>query len=161
MPYAELHCLSNFTFLRGASSPEELVTRAVELGYSALAITDECSVAGVVRAHMAAREHGLKMHLDGARLWNASVATGIPEADYAAYFDSASVCFSKGLGAPVGSALAGSAAFVERARRFRKQLGGSMRQAGIIAAGALYALDHHRFGSRHAGESRAHHGILP
>ncbi|MEL7448263.1 MAG: error-prone DNA polymerase [Pseudomonadota bacterium] len=61
MPYAELHCLSHFTFLRGASSPEELVTRAVELGYSALAITDECSVAGVVRAHMAAREHGLKL----------------------------------------------------------------------------------------------------
>ena len=92
----------------------------------------------------AAREAGLKMHLDGARLWNASVATGIPEKAYAAHFDSLSVCFSKGLGAPVGSALAGGAEFIQRARRFRKILGGGMRQAGIIAAGALYALDHHR-----------------
>jgi threonine aldolase len=91
-----------------------------------------------------AREAGLKMHLDGARLWNASVATGIPEREYAKYFDSVSVCFSKGLGAPVGSALAGSAAFIDRARRFRKMFGGGMRQAGIIAAGALYALEHHR-----------------
>ena len=91
-----------------------------------------------------AREHGLMLHLDGARLWNASVATGIPERDYASHFDSVSVCFSKGLGAPVGSALAGSKAFVHRARRFRKQFGGSMRQAGIIAAGALYAIEHHR-----------------
>ncbi len=92
----------------------------------------------------AAREAGLKTHMDGARLWNASVATGIPERDYAAHFDSVSVCFSKGLGAPVGSALAGTAEFIARARRFRKLLGGGMRQAGIIAAGALYALDHHR-----------------
>ena len=91
-----------------------------------------------------AGERQLKMHLDGARLWNASVATGIAEAEYAKYFDSVSVCFSKGLGAPVGSALAGSSDFVERARRFRKMLGGGMRQAGIIAAGALHALEHHR-----------------
>jgi threonine aldolase len=91
-----------------------------------------------------ARENGLDMHLDGARLWNASAATGIPEHDYARHFDSVSVCFSKGLGAPVGSALAGSADFIRRARRFMKQFGGYMRQAGIIAAGALYALEHHR-----------------
>ena len=91
-----------------------------------------------------AKERGLKMHLDGARLWNASVASGIPEREYAAPFDSVNVCFSKGLGAPVGSALAGSVEFIERARRFRKQFGGGMRQAGIIAAGALYALEHHR-----------------
>jgi threonine aldolase len=91
-----------------------------------------------------ARDAGIFTHLDGARLWNASVATGIAEADYAKSVDSVSVCFSKGLGAPVGSALAGSAGFVKRARRFRKQFGGGMRQAGIIAAGALYALDHHR-----------------
>jgi len=91
-----------------------------------------------------ARNHKLKMHLDGARLWNASAATGIPEKDYAQYFDTVSVCFSKGLGAPVGSALAGSAEFIARARRIRKQFGGGMRQAGIIAAGALYALEHHR-----------------
>lgn len=91
-----------------------------------------------------AEENNLKMHLDGARLWNASVATGIPEKEYAKHFDSVSVCFSKGLGAPVGSALAGSAEFAQRARRFMKQFGGGMRQAGIIAAGALYALEHQR-----------------
>jgi threonine aldolase len=91
-----------------------------------------------------AREAGIRTHLDGARLWNASVAAGIPESEYAKDFDSVSVCFSKGLGAPVGSALAGSTDFVERARRFRKQFGGGMRQAGIIAAGALHALIHHR-----------------
>ncbi len=92
----------------------------------------------------AARQACLKLHMDGARLWNASVATGIPESRYASYFDSVSVCFSKGLGAPVGSALVGSEEFIARARRFRKMFGGGMRQAGIIAAGALYALRNHR-----------------
>jgi threonine aldolase len=91
-----------------------------------------------------ARDADIRTHLDGARLWNASAATGIPEAEYAREFDSVSVCFSKGLGAPVGSALVGSAEFVARACRFRKQFGGGMRQAGIIAAGALHALAHHR-----------------
>lgn len=91
-----------------------------------------------------AREAGLKMHLDGARLWNAAVATGASERGFARFFDSVSVCFSKGLGAPVGSALAGTREFIDRARRFRKQFGGGMRQAGIIAAGALFALGHHR-----------------
>lgn len=91
-----------------------------------------------------ARRLGLRLHLDGARLWNAAAATGMSEAELAAGFDSVSVCFSKGLGAPVGSALAGSAAFVARARRFRALFGGGLRQAGVIAAGALYALDHHR-----------------
>jgi threonine aldolase len=90
------------------------------------------------------RARGLRLHLDGARLWNASVATGIPERDYAAHFDSVSVCFSKGLGAPVGSALCGTREFIQRARRFRKMYGGGMRQAGILAAGALHALEHHR-----------------
>ena len=92
----------------------------------------------------AARKHGLQLHLDGARLWNASVASGVPERDYAAHFGTVSVCFSKGLGAPVGSALVGPKGFIERARRFRKMFGGGMRQAGIIAAGALFALRHHR-----------------
>lgn len=91
-----------------------------------------------------AHDAGLAVHLDGARLWNAAIASGTPERDYAACCDTVSVCFSKGLGAPVGSALAGSAETISRARRFRKMLGGGMRQAGIIAAGALYALDHHR-----------------
>jgi threonine aldolase len=90
-----------------------------------------------------AHEHGLLMHLDGARLWNAIVATGVPAAEWAHHFDSVSVCFSKGLGAPIGSALAGTQEFVTRARRIRKLLGGGMRQAGIAAAAALYALDHH------------------
>jgi threonine aldolase len=86
---------------------------------------------------------GLLMHLDGARLWNAVVATGIHAHTWASFFDSVSVCFSKGLGAPVGSALAGPREFVTRARRIRKLLGGGMRQAGVIAVAALYALDHH------------------
>jgi threonine aldolase len=90
------------------------------------------------------REHGLALHLDGARLWHASAASGVAERDYAEPFDSVNVCFSKGLGAPVGSLLAGSMAIVERARRFKQQLGGGFRQAGIIAAGALHALEHHR-----------------
>ncbi|OFW57523.1 MAG: threonine aldolase [Actinobacteria bacterium RBG_16_64_13] len=88
-----------------------------------------------------ARAHGLGVHLDGARLWNAHMATGIPLRAYAATADSVSVCFSKGLGAPVGSLLAGSEEFVEEARNNRKRYGGAMRQAGIIAAGALYALE--------------------
>ncbi len=91
-----------------------------------------------------AEKAGLKMHMDGARLWNAAVASGISEREYAKHFDSVSVCFSKGLGAPIGSALAGCSEFIARARHIRKMLGGGMRQAGIIAAGALYALDNNR-----------------
>jgi threonine aldolase len=90
-----------------------------------------------------AESHGLRRHLDGARLFNASVATGIPPADWSRHFDTVSVCFSKGLGAPVGSALAGPRELIHLARRHRKVFGGGMRQAGIIAAGALYALEHH------------------
>ena len=90
-----------------------------------------------------AHRHGLQMHLDGARLWNAIVATGIPAQEWSQHFDSVSVCFSKGLGAPIGSALTGSKDFIARGRKIRKLFGGGMRQAGIIAAGALYALDHH------------------
>lgn len=89
-----------------------------------------------------ARAHGIGVHLDGARLWNAHKATGVPLQAYAATADSVSVCFSKGLGAPVGSALAGTRGFVEEARNNRKRYGGAMRQAGIIAAAALYALEH-------------------
>ncbi len=89
------------------------------------------------------KQHGLILHLDGARLWNASVATGIPLATWAAEFDTVSVCFSKGLGAPVGSALTGPRDFIARARRVRKLLGGGMRQAGVLAAAALYAVEHH------------------
>lgn len=90
-----------------------------------------------------AHEHGLATHLDGARFFNAVVASGIPAREWARHFDTVSVCFSKGLGAPVGSALAGSHELISRAHRHRKVFGGAMRQAGVIAAAALYALDHH------------------
>ncbi len=90
------------------------------------------------------RSKGLLMHLDGARLWNACAATGISPKEYAQYFDTVSVCFSKGLGAPVGSAICGSKENITKAHRMRKIWGGGMRQAGIIAAGALYALRHNR-----------------
>lgn len=91
-----------------------------------------------------ARRNGLRLHLDGARLWNASAATGIPEYEYAAPFDTVSVCLSKGLGAPVGSVLAGSSDQISEAHRYRKLFGGGMRQVGILAAAGLYALEHHR-----------------
>lgn len=91
-----------------------------------------------------ARALGLATHLDGARIWNASVATGVDVATLAGPFDTVSVCFSKGLGAPVGSAFCGPRKLVEEARRFRKRWGGAMRQVGILAAGALHALAHHR-----------------
>jgi threonine aldolase len=90
------------------------------------------------------RSKGLKVHLDGARLWNASVALGIEPSRIAQHVDTVSVCFSKGLGAPVGSALCGTKELVTKARRCRKMLGGGMRQAGILAAAGLYALANHR-----------------
>ena len=97
----------------------------------------------VVRISAWAHEHGLAMHLDGARLFNAVVASGISATRWAEPFDTVSVCFSKGLGAPVGSAIAGPSDLIQRAKRHRKLFGGAMRQAGILAAGALYALEHH------------------
>jgi threonine aldolase len=90
-----------------------------------------------------AHSQGLATHLDGARLFNAVVATGVTAHEWGAHFDTVSVCFSKGLGAPVGSALAGPKDLIRKARRARKLLGGGMRQAGVIAAGALYGLNHH------------------
>lgn len=91
-----------------------------------------------------ARSLGLASHLDGARIWNASIASGVEVATWCAPFDTVSVCFSKGLGAPVGSALCGPRQLVEEARRLRKRWGGAMRQSGILAAAALFALAHHR-----------------
>lgn len=91
-----------------------------------------------------ARKHGLSLHLDGARLWNASAASGVSEKDFAAVFDTVSVCLSKGLGAPVGSLLAGGEDMITAARHYRKMLGGGMRQVGILAAGGLYALQYER-----------------
>ncbi len=89
-----------------------------------------------------ADQHGLRVHLDGARLLNACVASGCEPSEYARYADSVSICFSKGLGAPIGSVIAGDEEFIAHALRVRKRLGGGMRQAGLLAAAALYALDH-------------------
>ena len=89
-----------------------------------------------------ANEAGLRMHLDGARLMNACAASGHQPEAYARHFDTVSLCFSKGLGAPIGSVVAGSAELMARAHRFRKMFGGGMRQVGLVAAGALFALDH-------------------
>ncbi|HSP58471.1 MAG TPA: low-specificity L-threonine aldolase [Halomonas sp.] len=97
----------------------------------------------LTRATGVARTHGLATHLDGARLFNASVASGRPLASLCRGFDTVSLCFSKGLGAPVGSLLLGGQDFIARARRWRKTLGGGMRQVGILAAGCQHALDHH------------------
>ena len=91
-----------------------------------------------------ARTRGLATHLDGARLWNAAAATGIPEAEWAAPFDTVSVCLSKGLGAPVGSLVVADRDRIRAARRLRKQQGGGMRQAGVLAAAGLHALERHR-----------------
>jgi len=95
------------------------------------------------RVREAATGLGVPVHLDGARLWNASAASGVSLADYAACADSVMVCYSKGLGAPIGSAVCGSAVFIKEARAARKMFGGAMRQVGILAAGALHALEHH------------------
>ncbi|MBI5255277.1 MAG: low-specificity L-threonine aldolase [Burkholderiales bacterium] len=112
-----------------------------------------------------AREHGLATHLDGARLFNAAVAMGgdamANARRLADLYDSVSVCFSKGLGAPVGSVLAGSSEFIDRARRVRKMAGGAMRQSGLLAAAALHALDHHveRLAEDHAHARRLADGL--
>jgi threonine aldolase len=90
-----------------------------------------------------AGKHGLKMHLDGARLWNASIATGITLEKYASHFDSVALCFSKGLGAPMGSIIAGDKDFIRRAHYFRKVYGGGMRQIGILAAACIFAVENH------------------
>ena len=109
----------------------------------------------------AARELGMRVHLDGARLWNASVATGVPVAEWAACADTVSMCFSKGLGAPIGSILVGPADVIRQARRTRKRWGGGMRQVGILAAACLHALDHHveRLADDHARAKRLAEGF--
>ena len=118
-----------------------------------------------------ARERGLRVHLDGARLWNAAVALDRPLAEFAAAADTVSVCFSKGMGAPVGSLLVGPTDVIRRAHRLRKQWGGGMRQVGVLAAACLYALDHHferladdHFRARRLFEGVEHpdlHGAVP
>ena len=115
----------------------------------------------VVAAAAWARSRGLGVHLDGARLFNAAVASSKSARELAAPFDSVSVCLSKGLGAPVGSVLLGSAGLIGEAKRWRKMLGGGLRQSGILAAAGLYALDHHveRLADDHARAARLAHGL--
>lgn len=108
------------------------------------------------QASALARDRGLGIHLDGARLFNAAVACGVPAREIARHFDTVSVCLSKGLGAPVGSVLVGPHALIEKARRWRKVCGGGWRQAGMLAAACLHALDHHvdRLADDHARAAR-------
>ncbi|GIE84855.1 threonine aldolase family protein [Actinoplanes regularis] len=107
--------------------------------------------------------HQVALHCDGARLWHAHVADGVPLASYGALFDTLSVCLSKGLGAPVGSLVVGSREKIARARVIRKRMGGGMRQAGILAAAGRYALDHHveRLAEDHARARRLAEGLAP
>lgn len=115
----------------------------------------------VAQATALARSRGLKTHLDGARLFNAAVASGVPAGELARHFDSVSICFSKGLGAPAGSMLCGSRDFIAQARRWRKKVGGGMRQVGMLAAAADHALDHHvqRLAEDHALARRLAQGL--
>ena len=108
-----------------------------------------------------ARSRGLATHLDGARLYNAAVASHVAAREIARHFDSVSVCFSKGLGAPAGSALVGTRQLITRAHRWRKMAGGALRQGGVLAAAALYALDHHvqRLAEDHANALRLAQGL--
>ena len=112
-------------------------------------------------ANALARERGLGIHLDGARLFNAAVACGVPAREIARHFDSVSICLSKGLGAPVGSVLVGSHALIDKARRWRKVAGGGWRQAGMLAAACVHALDHHveRLAEDHARAARLADGL--
>jgi threonine aldolase len=130
-------------WLRSSDDPhnprQTLVAVENTMGYAGGAIYP---LESLERLREFADRYQKQIHIDGARLWNASVATGIALERLAAPGDAVSVCFSKGLGAPVGSALAGSRRTIDRARRARKLLGGGMRQAGVIAAAAVYALEH-------------------
>ncbi len=118
-------------------------------------------LAYVEAATALARSRGLATHLDGARLFNAAVASGVAARAIARHFDSVSVCFSKGLGTPAGSTLVGSRQLIDRAHRWRKMAGGALRQSGVLAAAALYALDHHvqRLADDHANALRLANGL--
>ncbi|MEV0154640.1 GntG family PLP-dependent aldolase [Micromonospora sp. NPDC050686] len=115
------------------------------------------------RLREVADEHGLALHCDGARIWHAHVADGVPLSEYGALFDTLSVCLSKGLGAPVGSLVVGSAEQIARARFVRKRMGGGMRQVGVLAAAGRYALAHHveRLAADHAKAARLAEAIAP
>ena len=116
----------------------------------------------IKEAQAFARQHNLRLHLDGARVFNAAVKLGVPLADIARHFDSVSLCLSKGLGAPVGTVLVGRKDFIAKAHRLRKILGGGMRQAGVLAAAGLHALEHHveRLAEDHANAKRLAEGLV-
>eukprot|EP01116_Phalansterium_solitarium_P015907 TRINITY_DN3571_c0_g1_i2.p1 TRINITY_DN3571_c0_g1~~TRINITY_DN3571_c0_g1_i2.p1 ORF type:complete len:413 (-),score=39.35 TRINITY_DN3571_c0_g1_i2:198-1436(-) len=109
-----------------------------------------------------ATKFNLKMHLDGARLWNASTATGIPMHEYCKHFDSVSLCLSKGLGAPIGSVLVGTKAFIQRAKQYRKAFGGGWRQAGLLAAAGIFAIDQNwpKLKTDHENAHILHRGLV-
>ncbi len=127
-----------------ADDPYQAATRVVAVenthGNSGGRVWDRARLAGVVAA---THEHGMVAHLDGARIWNAAVASGASEHELATGFDSVSVCLSKGLGAPAGSVIAGTKPLIKACHRLRKMYGGGMRQVGILAAAGLHALEHH------------------
>jgi threonine aldolase len=133
-----------------------VVEQATNLGGGALWDLDQLKQVAAV-----ARKNDLKLHLDGARLMNAVVATGVRPIEYGSMFDTVFVDFTKGLGAPLGAVLAGSADLIQRAWRLKQRLGGSMRQAGMMAAGCLYALDHHieRLAEDHRNAERLAEGL--
>lgn len=126
------------------SDPHKPISRMVGLENTANRGGGSCySLAEISRIREVCGRQGLALHLDGARLFNALVATGTTSAEHGVLFDTISICLSKGLGAPVGSVLLGTRPFIAKARRIRKVLGGGMRQAGMLAAAGTYALDHH------------------
>jgi threonine aldolase len=139
---------SHFACTRLLALENTIGGKALSLGYMA-------------EATALARAHGLACHLDGARAFNAATALGVSIAEVAAPFDTISVCLSKGLGAPIGSTLVGSAALIGKARRIRKMVGGGLRQVGVIAAAGLYALEHNvaRLADDHANARRLARGL--
>ncbi len=149
-----LHPLTGDTGLLRADQVEDAVRRGAywESASRLLCLENTLNAAGgriyplerLQELAQSARAAGLALHLDGARLWNATAATGIPESEYAALFDTVTVCLSKGLGAPVGSVFCGTRKLVNAAHRLRKRLGAGMRQVGILAAAGLYGLEHYR-----------------
>jgi len=151
--------------VEGAIRPTDIhqpVTRIVAVENTHNLAGGTCyTVAQLAALRELTRRRGLVLHMDGARLCNAAVATGVKSSDYGRLCDSVTLCLSKGLGCPVGSMLAGSRDFIERARRYRKMFGGGMRQAGYLAAAGLYALEHHvaRLADDHANARRLAEGI--
>ncbi|HMG20897.1 MAG TPA: GntG family PLP-dependent aldolase [Kofleriaceae bacterium] len=149
----QTHITADYTFTaaevraacKAGDDPHLALTKVVAIenthNASGGACWDRAQVTEVIDA---AHELGLAAHLDGARLWNAAIAAGVTERELVRGFDSISACLSKGLGAPIGSLIAGGREFIRRCRKLRKMWGGGMRQAGILAAAGLHALDHHR-----------------